>query len=53
MSFGVIGAARCYLHQQHMAVPKLRYSGSTNIGEHFILSCTAAKHQQRIRASVF
>ena len=28
-------------------------SGRTNIGEHFILSCTSATHQQRFRADVF
>ena len=50
MGFGVIGAGRCYLqHQQHGC----SCSGRTNIGEHFILSCTSAKHQQRFRADVF
>ena len=50
MGFGVIGAGRCYLHhQQHGS----SCSGRTNIGEHFILSCTSAKHQQRFRVDVF
>ena len=47
--FGVIGAGCCYLHQQHGS----SCSGRTNIGEHFILSCTSATHQQRFRADVF
>jgi isoaspartyl peptidase/L-asparaginase-like protein (Ntn-hydrolase superfamily) len=50
MGFGVIGAGRCYLHQQQHGSS---CSGRTNIGEHFILSCTSAKHQQRFRADVF
>ena len=51
MGFGVIGAkGRCYLHQQQHSSS---CSGRTNIGEHFILSCTSAKHQQRFRADVF
>ena len=50
MGFGVIGAGRCYLHQQqHGSI----CSGRTNTGEHFIISCTSAKHQQRLRADVF
>jgi hypothetical protein len=50
MGFGVIGAGRCYLHlQQHGS----SCSGRTNIGEHFILSCTPATHQLRFRADVF
>jgi isoaspartyl peptidase/L-asparaginase-like protein (Ntn-hydrolase superfamily) len=50
MGFGVIGAGRCYLHQQQHGGS---CSGWTNVGEHFILSCTSAKHQQRFRAGVF
>ena len=50
MGFGVIGAGRCYLHQQQHGC---NCSGRTNIGEHFLLSCTSAKHQQRFRADVF
>jgi hypothetical protein len=50
MGFGNIGAGRCYLRlQQHGS----SCSGWTNIGEHFILSCTSATHQQRFRADVF
>ena len=50
MGFGVIGAGHCYLQlQQHGNF----CSGRTNIGEHFILSCTSATHQQRFRADVF
>ena len=41
---------RCYLHQQQYGSS---CSGRTNIGEHFILSCTSATHQQRFRADVF
>jgi hypothetical protein len=50
IGFVVIGAGRCYLHQQQHGSS---CSGRTNIGEHFILSCTSAKHQQRFRADDF
>ena len=50
MGFGVIGAGRCYPHQQQHGSS---CSGRTSIGEHFILSCTSGKHQQWFRADVF
>ena len=50
MGFANIGAERCYLHrQQHGS----NCSGRTNIGEHFIISCKSANHQQRFRADDF
>ena len=50
MGFGVIGAGHCYLHhKQHGS----SCSGRTNIGEHFILSSSSAKHRHRFRADVF
>ena len=49
MGFNVIGAGQCYLHHQHAII----CYGRINIGEHFMLSCTAATHHLQFRANNF
>jgi len=49
MGFSVIGAGRCYLHQQHGS----SCSGGINFGEHLLLTSSSSIFIQRFWADVF